>query len=141
MITGQRIVVPTFEIASMPTLSLMDIKQRRFNVIDRAESVINYFNEEFIIDLFALWLSGAGKMKGKEMFVDIKGYTYTIEFLKKSPFNYKIRKYIDNNILETIHKNNILIRAIGWTDGHKNWQKWYKEGKEIKRKEYWKKEI
>jgi hypothetical protein len=33
---GQRVVVPTFEIFSNPSIKISDVKRRRFNVIDRA---------------------------------------------------------------------------------------------------------
>jgi|SRR5271166_2728300 len=35
-IFGQRVVVPTFEIFSNPTVRITDVKRRRFNLIDRA---------------------------------------------------------------------------------------------------------
>lgn len=35
-IFGRRVVIPTFEVFSSPTIRLGDIKSRRFNLIDRA---------------------------------------------------------------------------------------------------------
>ncbi len=32
-----RLIFPTFEIASSPTIHILDVKQRRFNIIDRVK--------------------------------------------------------------------------------------------------------
>jgi len=37
IIQGQEILVPTFEIASNPTIQLSEIKARRFYIVDRAQ--------------------------------------------------------------------------------------------------------
>jgi hypothetical protein len=38
-IRGERIRVPEFEVVSNPQISLTEIKQRRFNIIDRAQDL------------------------------------------------------------------------------------------------------
>ncbi len=42
IIEGEEVLIPTFELVSWLTIRLSDIKQRRFNIIDRK----NIFNEK-----------------------------------------------------------------------------------------------
>lgn len=38
-ITGERVALPEFELTSCPTVRIADLKRRRFNIIDKAQSV------------------------------------------------------------------------------------------------------
>lgn len=51
-----RVLVPTFELTSCPTISLSEIKSRRFDIIDRhaiippcAEYVVDWGEMEYVI--------------------------------------------------------------------------------------------
>lgn len=57
IVEGDRIQVPTFEIATYPTVRFAQVKERRFNVIDRAQqrakSDIMAVEDEVVFDLLA----------------------------------------------------------------------------------------